>query len=324
MINIKRYNVGIVGVSGLVGSTLLKLLEEYSFPLGELKLFASMKSVGKEIIFKNKKFYIEELKENCFNDLDFVFFCAGSEVSKQWVGSAIDSGCIVIDNSSYFRMQEGVGLIIPEVNFSNQYKLISNPNCSTIQAVVCLNALKKFGLKRVVYNTYQAVSGSGIRGINDLKNKEIRFYPYDINKTCIPQIDMFEENGYTKEEIKMVNETRKILNLPFLDIVATCVRVPVLNSHGVSVLVELENECNLQDIYEAFSKQRGLIIKEPYPTSVDSNDNDFVYVGRIRKDLSKPNSFLFYTVADNVRVGAATNAIKIALKIIENPIALKN
>ena len=308
----------------MVGSTLLKLIDEYNFPLNKLKLFASNKSFGKEIIFKNNRYYVDVLAENSFIDLDFVFFCAGSDVSKDWALLAVRCGCIVIDNSSYFRMDENVGLIIPSVNFSSQYRLISNPNCSTIQSVICLNALKSFGLKRVVYNTYQAVSGSGMRGIDDLVNKKESFYPFNINKTCIPQIDTFLINGYTKEEIKMINETKKILNMPKLDVVATCIRVPVLNSHGVSVLVELEKECSLLDIYDAFNKQEGLIIKEPYPTSIDSNDNDFVYVGRIRKDLSKPNSFLFYTVADNVRVGAATNAIKIALKIIENPIALKN
>ena len=215
-------------------------------------------------------------------------------------------------------------MIIPSVNFSSQYRLISNPNCSTIQSVICLNALKSFGLKRVVYNTYQAVSGSGMRGIDDLVNKKESFYPFNINKTCIPQIDTFLIDGYTKEEIKMINETKKILNMPKLDVVATCIRVPVLNSHGVSVLVELEKECSLLDIHDAFNKQEGLIIKEPYPTSIDSNESDLVYVGRIRKDLSLPNSFLFYCVADNIRVGAATNALKIALKIIENPIALKN
>ena len=324
MINIKYYNVGVVGATGLVGTTLLKLIDEYNFPLGMLKLFASKKSVGKEINFRNEIYFIEELTIHSFIDLDFVFFCAGSEVAKEWVDVAVDSGCTVIDNSSYFRMHKDVGLIIPEVNFDKEFRLISNPNCSTIQSVICLNALKKFGIKRVIYNTYQAVSGSGIKGINDLLNNEQLYFPYNINKTCIPQIDSFLENGYTKEEMKMVNETRKILNMPLLDIVSTCVRVPILNSHAVSVLVELEKECSLQEIKEELNRQEGLVIKEPYPTTYDSNGNDSVYIGRIRKDLSKDNSFLFFCVADNIRVGAASNALKIALKIIENPIALKN
>ena len=323
MIYIKRYNVGVVGATGLVGSTLLRCLEEYNFPVNLLKVFASKKSVGKEVIFKNKNYKIEELSSNSFIDLDFVFFCAGSDVSKRWVQIAIDSGCIVIDNSNYYRMNDSVGLIVPDVNFSDKFSLISNPNCSTIQSVLCLNALKEYGLKRVIYTTYQAVSGSGIKGIKDLE-EDISYYPYNIKKTCIPQIDEFLDNGYTKEEIKMVNETRKILDMPNLDIVATCVRVPITNSHAVSVLVELEQEVSVEKIKESFEKQKGLVVIEPYPTTFNSNGTDLVYVGRIRKDLTKPNSFLFYCVADNIRVGAATNAIKIAIKFIENTIALKN
>ena len=244
MIYIKRYNVGVVGATGLVGSTLLTVLEEYNFPVNLLKVFASKKSVGKEVIFKNKNYKIEELSSNSFIDLDFVFFCAGSEVSKRWVQIAIDSGCIVIDNSNYYRMNDSASLIIPDVNFNDKFSLISNPNCSTIQSVLCLNALKEYGLKRVIYTTYQAVSGSGIKGIKDLE-EDISYYPYNIKKTCIPQIDEFLDNGYTKEEIKMVNETRKILDMPNLDIVATCVRVPITNSHAVSVLVELEQEVSV-------------------------------------------------------------------------------
>lgn len=319
-----KYNIGVVGATGLVGRTFLTLLEEYKFPVEKLKIFASVKSIGKEIVFQNDLYFIEELTMESFVDLDFVFFCAGSIVSKEWAPVAVGSGCIVIDNSSYFRMNEDVGLIVPEVNFNEKFTIISNPNCSTIQSVICLNALKEFGLKRVVYTTYQAVSGSGIKGINDLKNNEQSFYPYNIKDTCIPQIDEFLDNGYTKEEMKMINETKKILNLPLLDVVATCVRVPILNSHAVSILVELEKECSTNEILDAFKKQKGLVIREPYPTSLNSNGNDLVYVGRVRKDLSKPNSFLFYCVADNIKTGAASNAIKIALKIIENSIALKN
>ena len=220
-------------------------------------------------------------------------------------------------------MDDNVGLIIPEVNFCDKYSLISNPNCSTIQSVLCLNALKEYGLKRVIYTTYQAVSGSGVKGIKELE-EGISYYPYNIKKTCIPQIDEFLDNGYTKEEIKMVKETRKILNMPNLDIVATCVRVPIVNSHAVSVLVELERDINIEEIKNSLSKQKGVVVVEPFPTTFNSNGTDMVYVGRIRKDLSKLNSYLFYCVADNVRVGAATNAIKIALKFIENTIALKN
>ena len=295
----------------------MRLLEEYKFPIKLLKVFASSKSFGKKIVFNKQEYIIEALSLESFIGLDFVFFCAGSNISKEWAKNAIDSGCVVIDNSSYFRMDDNVGLIIPNVNFSNKYRLISNPNCSTIQSVVCLNALKEFGLKRVIYTTYQAVSGSGIRGINELE-KNISYYPYNIKDTCIPQIDDFLANGYTKEEIKMIKETKKILNMPNLDITATCVRVPIINSHAVSVLVELEQNVNLNEVKDALKKQDGLLVVEPYPTTYNSNGNDMVYVGRIREDLSKPNSFLFYCVADNIRVGAATNAVKIALKFIEN------
>ena len=306
-----------VGATGLVGSTLLKVLEEYQFPIKELFLFASSKSIGKTILFKNKKHFIMELCIESFRNIDIVFFCAGSDTSREWARKVSELGSIVIDNSSCFRMCEDVSLIVPEINFNYSNNLISNPNCSTIQSVLCLNALKKFGLKRVVYNTYQAVSGSGIKGINDLTNKTSEFYPYDISKTCIPQIDSFLDNGYTKEEMKMIMETRKILSLPKLDVVATCVRVPVLNSHAVSVLVELETECSLDMVKEALRNQEGLVLVDEYPTSIHSNGSDLVYVGRVRKDLFKPNSFLFYCVADNIRRGAASNAVKIALKIIE-------
>ena len=293
------------------------MLEEYKFPVSLLKVFASSKSIGNEIVFNKQKYMIEELNVKSFVGLDFVFFCAGSNISKEWAKKAIDSGCVVIDNSSYFRMDDNVGLIIPDVNFNNKYRLISNPNCSTIQSVICLNALKQFGLKRVIYTTYQAVSGSGIKGINELE-KNISYYPYNIKDTCIPQIDEFLDNGYTKEEIKMIKETKKILSMPNLDITATCVRVPIINSHAVNVLVELEQSATLNEVKEALKKQAGVVIAEPYPTTYNSNGNDMVYVGRIREDLSKPNSFLFYCVADNIRVGAATNAVKIALKFIEN------
>jgi aspartate-semialdehyde dehydrogenase len=210
--------------------------------------------------------------------------------------------------------------------------LIANPNCSTIQSVICLNALKPFGIKRVIYTTYQAVSGSGHKGIMALE-KLINYYPYNIKETCIPQIDSFLDNGYTKEEMKMINETRKILNMPLLNITATCVRVPVVSSHAISVIVEFEEEFDLVDIFEAFNNQEGLIVldnieKNLYPTSINSMGNDNVYVGRIRKDLSNNKSLLFYCVADNIRKGAASNAVGIAIKIIEKSlskgIALEN
>ena len=239
----------------MVGGVLLEVLQQYNFPICKLHLFASEKSIGKEIIFKNKSYYIKELNDNSFVNCDFVFFVAGATVSKKWVPVALKSNAIVIDNSSFFRMDNDVSLIVPEINiddFNFDYRLVSNPNCSTIQSVIVLNTLKKHGLKRVIYNTYQAVSGSGMKGINDLENtlegKEPSFYSYNISKTCIPQIDSFLDSGYTKEEMKMVNETKKILHLPELNIAATCVRVPILFSHAVSVLVELEKDFTIEEI----------------------------------------------------------------------------
>ena len=289
-------------------------------------MFASEKSIGKECFYKRQTYFVEGLNIDSFCNLDFVFFCAGTDVSKKWVLVAEAAGCFVIDNSSHFRMDKDVCLIVPEVNFDKydyKRKLIANPNCSTIQSVICLNALKKFGIKRVIYNTYQAVSGSGIKGINDLIKPNHSFYKYDIKQTCIPQIDVFLDNGFTKEEMKMIDESRKILDSNELNISATCIRVPVLFSHGVSVLVELDEEFEMSDIYKAFSEQKGLIIVDDiyqnlYPTSVIATGNDNVYVGRIRKDLFYNKSILFYCVADNMRKGAASNAVEIALKIIEN------
>lgn len=299
---------------------LLDVLVEKDFPINNLVLCASEKSLGKEIKVKDKFYSINLICNEIFKDINFAFFCAGSSVSKYWVKIALDSGCIVIDNSSYFRMKEDCSLIIPEVNFNdlNTSGIIANPNCSTIQSVICLNALKKFKFKRIIYTTYQSISGSGN---NALINRE-SFYPYDINKTCIPKIDEYLENGYTLEEMKMINETKKILNLPNLCVTSTCVRVPVDYSHGVNVLVEFENEFSTEEVLEELKKQEGIVIVET-PTSIHSNGNDMVYIGRIKKDISNPKTLMFYCVADNIRRGAASNAVLIALKIIKNGIAYK-
>lgn len=326
----KKYNLAIVGATGLVGSTFLKVLEEYDFPINELRLFASKKSVGKKILFRGKDYFVQELSKSGFTDIDFALFSAGASVSLEWAPVAEACGAIVIDNSSAWRMHDDCSLIVPEINikdYLSKRRIIANPNCSTIQSVIPLNALKKFGIKRVNYTTYQAVSGSGQKGINDyrlcINGKDNQFYPYNIAKTCIPQIDDFTDNGYTKEEMKMVNETRKILHMPDLAVSATCVRVPVENSHAVSVLVELEKPFELSDVYAAFDEQEGLVVVDNpkqslYPLSVLANDNDLVYVGRIRKDTAFNNSLLFYCVSDNIRKGAASNAVQIAKKIVES------
>ena len=320
----KEYNVAIVGATGLVGQTFIKVLEEYDFPVKNIKFLASSRSAGKKINFKNKEYFVEELKEDSFIGIDLALFSAGSEVAKRFGPIAVDAGTRVIDNSSCFRQDEKIPLIVPEVNFSD-YKLnrlIANPNCSTIQSIITLKAIADaFGLKRVVYSTYQAVSGSGQKGKNDLlktlNGEKPEFYPHDISKTCIPEIDVFLDNGYTKEEIKMVNETRKILHLPNLAVSATCIRVPVLNSHGVAIMCETEKEASVEEVKKVLSAFQNIVVLDDgknhiYPTSIVANGNDKVYVGRIRKDLSSPNGLLLYCTADNIRKGAAANAVQIA------------
>ncbi len=325
----KKYNVAIVGATGLVGSTFRKVLEEVKFPIANLKLLASKKSAGKKIMYAGKEYVVEELTKDSFEGVDIALFSAGGAVSAEYCPIASEKGAVVIDNSSTFRNRPDLPLVVPEVNPEDirGYGIISNPNCSTIQSIVPLKALEKYGIKRVNYTTYQAVSGSGMKGIKDLENtlegKENEFYPYKICKTCIPEIDAFLDNGYTKEEMKMVNETRKMLHMPELPISATCVRVPVRNAHGVSIQVELEKEFTVKEIQDLFANFPGLVlVDEPkehkYPVSTLADGTDPVYVGRIRKDLSVPNGLLFYTVADNVRKGAATNAVQIAQYIVSH------
>lgn len=325
----RKYNVAVVGATGLVGQTFLKVLAEYNFPINELRLLASKRSAGKVVEFMGKEYIVEELTENSFKGMELALFSAGSGVSKVYGPIAEASGCVVIDNSSCFRNDPDKALVVPEVNVDDVKisKIIANPNCSTIQAIVPLKALDDvYGLKRVVYTTYQACSGAGMNGKNDLERtrlgEENQHFPYNIAKTCIPQIDVFEDNGYTKEEMKMVNETRKMLHKPELKISATCVRVPVDNSHAVSIMVELEREFDLDDVRKVLSSFDGIkLLDDPknsiYPVSTVANDTDLVYVGRIRRDLSVENGLLLYCVADNIRKGAAANAVQIALKMAE-------
>lgn len=326
----KNYNVAVVGATGLVGSTFLKVLAEYKFPIKELTLFASERSAGKQVEFMGKTYTVKSLEKGCFNGIEIALFSAGGKVSEEWAPEAEKSGAVVIDNSSAWRMVDDCALIVPEINlkdFDTARKIVANPNCSTIQSVLPLKPLnEKFGLKRVVYTTYQAVSGSGQKGRDDLartlRGEEPKFYPYNISQTCIPHIDVFTDNGYTKEEIKMVNETRKILHLPNLPVSATCVRVPVANAHAVSVMVELEKPFTIEEVRNAFASQDGIEVMDDvknniYPISTVANGTDTVYVGRIRKDLSCENGLLFYAVSDNIRKGAAANAVQIAKGLIE-------
>jgi len=324
----KKYDIIIAGATGKVGQTFLKVLEEYNFPINRLKLLASARSVGKEFTVLGKTYAVEEMTADAFDGYELAFFSAGGDMSKKFAPIARDKGLVVIDNSSAWRMNEEIGLVVPEINIedSTKNKIIANPNCSTIQSVVPLNALKPFGIKQINYTTYQAVSGSGQKGSDDLartlNGEEPKFYPHNISKTCIPEIDVFTENGYTKEEMKMVHETRKILHLPNLPISATCVRVPIDNGHGVMVQVQFAQSFELPQIMEAFQNQEGVVVVDNgpehlYPTATMATGTDSVYVGRIRKDLGIENSLLFFCYADNIRKGAAANAVQIAVKMIE-------
>lgn len=326
----KKYNFAVVGATGLVGRTFLKVMEEYDLPINNLRLFASERSVGKKLTFKGKEYTLEPLKEGCFVGTDFALFSAGGGVSKEWAPIAAKEGALVVDNSSYWRMDDNCALIVPEINI-NDYKeksrIIANPNCSTIQSVLPLKALDDvFHITKISYNTYQAVAGSGRKGLDDLercrKGEKPEFYPYDISSTCIPEIDVFGDDGYTKEEMKMVNETRKILHRDDIRISATCIRVPVAVGHGVSMAIECAKPVDVVKAREVLSAYEGIkVLDDPknhiYPVSTLAKGNDTVYVGRIRKDLASDNGLLLYSVADNVRKGAAANAVQIVKKIIE-------
>lgn len=323
-----KYNVAIVGATGVVGQTFIKVLEEYNFPVGEVRLLASSRSKGKVIHCFNRDIVVDEVNEEAFKGIDISLFSAGGDVSKEWAPIA-SKYSLVIDNSSAFRMEPTSPLVVPEVNPGDITRsgIIANPNCTTIQSIIPVKALDdKFKVVRVNYTSYQAVSGAGMKGINDLLNtrrgEEPKFFPYNITNSAIPHIDSFLDNGYTKEEMKMVNETRKILHRPDLLVSATCVRVPILNSHAVSVIVELEKEFTIDEVRKTLASYKGIVLKDDvknniYPVTDFSNGNDLVYVGRIRRDLSTKNGLLFYCVADNIRKGAAANAVQIAKYLIE-------
>lgn len=327
----KKYKLALVGATGLVGRAARKVLEEKNLPISEYVFFASCKSAGTKINFMEKEYTVRELTENSFDEgFDFAIFSAGGETSKKYSPIAASKRCIVVDNSSAFRMDKNVPLVVPEVN-SDDIKwnngIIANPNCSTIQAVVPLKPLDdKYTIKRVVYSTYQAVSGAGKAGVDDLENgikgMPPKKFPYPIVNNCLPHIDVFEENGYTKEEIKMINETRKILGKPNLRVTATTVRVPVLNSHSESINVEFENDFDLDELKELLKNSPGIILEDSpskniYPLAQNANGHDEVYVGRIRRDKSIPYGINIWVVADNIRKGAASNAIQIVEKLIE-------
>ena len=323
----KKYNLAVAGATGLVGSTIVKLLEERDFPVENIYFLASKKSAGTTVNFKGKDYVVEELNEKSFDkDIDIALFAAGGAISEKYGKLAASKGAIVIDNSSLFRMDKDVPLVVPEVNadsIKENHGIIANPNCTTIQAVVALKPLHdKFKIKRIIYSTYQAVSGSGLGGLKDLDEGNVECYAHQIQFNALPHVDSFLENGYTKEEMKMIEETRKILKDDDMKITATCVRVPVRYAHSLSINVEFEKPFDIKEIYEVLENAPGVVVKDNvaeniYPMAIEVEGKDSVYVGRIRKDFSLENGINIWVVADNIRKGAALNAVQIAEKLVE-------
>lgn len=323
--------VGIVGATGAVGQKMLEILKSRNIPIEKLRLFASERSAGKQVKFDNIEIEVELLtKEVMKEKFDYLLFAAGGAISEVYAPVAAKAGNIVIDNSSHFRMVDKIPLVVPEINghILKGYKgIIANPNCSTTQMVMAIAPLhKKYGIEKVVVSTYQAVSGSGYRAIEELKNQlqdenyPNKVYTRKIGRNCIPHIDVFNENGFTKEELKMVYETHKILEDDSIEINPTAVRIPVFYGHSESVYVELKEEVDVEEIKNLLGSTEGIVLEdEPwenkYPTPLEAAGTDFTYVGRIRKDIFNPKAISLWVVADNLRKGAATNAIQILEKM---------
>ncbi len=319
--------VAVVGATGLVGTVMLKVLAERNFPVTELIPVASEKSVGQTVNFKEKDYVIVSAKEAIARKPHIALFSAGGSTSLEWAPQFAEAGVYVIDNSSAWRMDPGKKLIVPEINghtLDKEDRIIANPNCSTIQMVLVLNPLhKKYGLKRVVVSTYQSVTGTGVKAVKQMENERRgtpgeMAYKYPIDKNCIPQIDVFLDNGYTKEEMKMVNETRKIIGDDSIQLTSTCVRIPVMGGHSESVNAEFKKAFTLDEIRHVISETPGVILKDDpanqlYPMPlIHSEGKDDVFVGRLRIDATQPNTVNMWIVADNLRKGAATNAVQIA------------
>lgn len=332
----EKYVVAVVGATGAVGNEMISVLEERDFPVDRLRLFASERSEGVRLQFQGSEIPVETLKDDSFNGIDIALFSAGAERSKIWAPIAAQSGCVVIDNSSQWRMDPDVPLVVPEVNPDDIRKhkgIIANPNCSTIQMVVVLKPLHDVArLKRVVVTTFQSVSGTGKKAMDELLQqttdllnfREIKcnVYPHQIAFNCLPHIDKFLDNGYTKEEMKMVNETRKIMGDDTIRITATTVRVPVFRGHSESVNIETEKKLTANEARAILSTAPGVVVydapeKNIYPLAIYAAGKDEIYVGRIREDESIDNGLNLWIVADNLRKGAALNAVQIAEKLIE-------
>jgi len=330
-------SVAVVGASGAVGDVMIRMLQERKFPVGAIKFLASERSTGKSVTFAGESFSIEPLSPRAFEGVDLVLSSTPASVSKQYSPIAARAGAVVVDNSSAFRMDPDVPLVVPEVNPHDVAKhkgIIANPNCSTIQMVVALKPLHDaFRVRRVVVSTYQSVSGAGQKGLYELQMQTLAYvtgqpspepvkFAHPIAFNCVPHIDEFLANGYTKEEMKMVNETRKIMGDDAIDVCPTCVRVPVLYSHSESILVETEGPITPEAAREAWSHAPGLVVVDDpqacqYPLPASAADRDEVFVGRIRQDLNRPNALLFWCVSDNLRKGAATNAVQIAEELLK-------
>ena len=322
--------IAVVGATGMVGRTFLKVLEERPFENATYTLFSSARSAGSVLKFMGGEYTVQELNENSFDEgFDIALFSAGGSTSEKFAPIAASKGCVVVDNSSQWRMDPNVPLVVPEVNpedILNHKGIIANPKCSTIQAMVALSPLqKKYGIKRVVYSTYQAVSGAGRAGYEDLENgmkgEAPKKFPHPIAANVIPHIDVFLENGYTKEEEKMIKETRKILHDDTMRVTATTVRVPVFNGHSESINVELGSAYDLKELCEVLKNAEGIKIVDngannEYPMPIIATGTDYTYVGRIRRDESVENGLNLWVVADNIRKGAATNAVQIAEALI--------
>ena len=323
-----KINLGVVGATGLVGQTILKVLAERKIDIENLYLFASKRSAGVKVQFNDEDVTVLELAEENIVDkkIDYVFFAASGDLSKVYTPIFVDNGAVVIDNSSHWRMDEHVPLVVPEVNPEDLKKhkgIVANPNCSTIQSVLALKPIEDlFKIKRIVYSTYQAVSGSGLKGIRDLEENLVENYPYSINENILPHIDDFLASGYTKEEVKMIDESKKIFGRDDLKLTATTARVPILNTHAVSINVECFNLIDMEALKEVYRDFPGIKLyddldKNVYPLAEIAEGNDLVYVGRLREDDSLDHGLNLWCVADNIRKGAASNSVDILQALIK-------
>ncbi|AUC74601.1 MULTISPECIES: aspartate-semialdehyde dehydrogenase [unclassified Olleya] len=324
--------IALVGATGMVGEVMRKVLEERQFPISEFIPVASERSVGKSISFNGKDYTIVSLQDAVNSKPDIALFSAGGNTSLEWAPKFAEVGTTVIDNSSAWRMDQNKKLVVPEINadqLTKDDKIIANPNCSTIQMVMCLAPLhKKYKIKRIVVSTYQSISGTGVKAVQQLENelagiKGEMAYPYPIFKNAIPHCDVFEDNGYTKEELKLVNETQKILNDKTIAVTATAVRIPTAGGHSESVNIAFENDFDLAEVRQLLSQTEGVIVQDntdvnTYPMPLYANGKDDVFVGRIRRDLSQANSINMWIVSDNLRKGAATNTVQIAEYLVKN------